>query len=104
MTLQDFGELISTLDIPAVYGYYKSETAPAYITYIATEKNVIHADGMVIYSEDWIELRLVTKMRDLDAEQTIEDLLNENQISFYDPDLEFDEKEGIHTATYYFQL
>ncbi|MBO5921723.1 MAG: hypothetical protein J6S92_06840 [Oscillospiraceae bacterium] len=104
MTLEDFGDLISTLDIPAVYGYYKSETAPAYITYIVTDKNVIHADGIVIYSEEWIELKLVTKMRDLDAESSIEELLTENQISFYDPDFEFNEKEGIHTATYYFQL
>lgn len=104
MTLEEFGELISTLEIPAVYGYYKSETAPAYITYIATEKNTIHADGIVVYSEEWIVLKLVTKVRDLDAENAVETLLNENQIPFYDPDFEFDEKQGIHTATYYFQL
>lgn len=104
MTLEEFGTLISTLDIRAVYGPYQDAEAVPYITYNAVEKNVIHADGRVIYGEDWIELRLVTRSRDLTTEQQIEKLLTDNGIAFDYPDFYFDEKERIHTAAYNFMI
>lgn len=105
MTLEGFGELIGTIGIEAVYGYFKgaAQAAP-YITYAATEKNCIYADGRCIYSEDWIVLRLVSQERDTASEALIENLLTGNGLAFGDPELEFDEKQGIHTAIYYFQL
>lgn len=104
MTLETFGELIASLEIPAVYGYYKNERATPYIAYVAVEKNVIHADGVVVYSEPWIQLQLITQTRDLTAEVSVEELLTENGIAFDVPDLDFDEKQGIHIATYNFPL
>lgn len=104
MTLEAFHTLISALNIPCVYGYYRSEQNPPYIAYASTMRNVIHADGIVIYAEEWIELHLITVRRDLSAERAVESLLNANQIAFDSPDLAFDEKQGIHEAVYYFQL
>lgn len=104
MTLEEFSTLISTLKTPAVYGYYKDETAVPYIAYTAVEKNVIHADGVVVYSEPWIELQLITKVRDLTEEESVETLLTENGIAFDVPDLDFNEEQGIHIATYNFPL
>lgn len=104
MTLAEFSAVISTLNIPAVYGYYKKPQDAPYIAYTATEKNMIHADGVVVYSEDWIELLLVTKTRDLEKERAIETLLNYNGIAFDVPILDFDETQKIHTASYSFML
>ena len=104
MTLAEFSALISTLKIPARYGYFKEYQAVPYIAYTATEKNTIHADGVAVYSVPWIELNLYTKSRDLTTEASVEELLTSNGIAFDVPDLYFDEIQNIHTATYNFSL
>lgn len=104
MTLAEFGTALETLSIPAYYGPLFDSQAVPYISYTANDRNTIHADGIVIYSEEWIELRLVTKERDTVWEALIEHLLTENGIAFYDPDLTFDEKQHIHIVSYTFML
>ncbi len=104
MTLEEFSALIGAIDIEAVYGYFKDAQAAPYVTYAATEKNCIYADGRCIYSEDWIVLRLVSQARDTEAEALIEQMLTDNGLAYGDPELDFDEKQGIHTTIYYFQL
>lgn len=104
MTLEEFGTLIGTIGIEAVYGYYKEAQAAPYITYAATEKNCIYADGRCIYAENWIVLRLVSQARDTASEALIEQTLTDNGLAYGDPELDFDEKQGIHTTIYYFQL
>lgn len=104
MTIEEFGELIGTIGIPAVLGYYKNAQATPYIAYAATEKNCIYADGRCIYAEDWIALLFVSQARDTASEAMIENLLTENGLTYGDPELDYDEKQGIHTVTYYFQL
>ncbi len=104
MTLEEFGALIGTIGIPAVLGYYKGAQATPYIAYAATEKNCIYADGRCIYAEEWIALLFVSQARDTASEALIENLLTENGLAYADPELDFDEKQGIHTTIYYFQL
>lgn len=104
MTIDEFGDLIATLTIPSRYGYYKDAQAVPYIAYTATEKNVIHADGVVVYSEPWIELQLYTQSRDLTAEDDVEKLLTYNGIAFDAPELEIGETQNIHIATYNFPI
>lgn len=104
MTLEEFGALIAALNVPAIFGPYKKAQETPYISYYAIEKNVIYADGRVIYGEDWIELRLVTESRDLSLERAVEQLLTDNGIAFDYPDFEFDEKQRVHIATYAFLL
>lgn len=104
MTLEAFTDLISTLEIPAVYGAYHDPAAVPYISYLAVERNVIHADGVVVYGEDWIELRLVTRYRDRTLEQTLENLLTENGIAFGYPDYELNEEQRFHAVYYSFML
>ncbi len=105
MTLHEFYTAISSsLNIPSVYGPYKSNQSAPYISYEATEKNCIYADGVTVYSEDWIELRLVTKSRDIVQEKLVENFLTSNGISFSVPDFEYDETQHIHTAIYNFMI
>lgn len=104
MTLEAFHTLISALNIPYVYGDFRSVQPPPYIAYASTMRNVIHADSIVIYAEEWIQLHLITKRREPAIERQIETILTENGITFDSPDFSFDEKQGIHEAIYYFQL
>lgn len=104
MTLEEFGVMIASLNIPAIFGPYKNAQVTPYISYYAIEKNVIYADGRVIYGEDWIELRLVTESRDLSLERAVEQLLSDNGIAYDYPDFEFDQKQRIHIASYNFML
>lgn len=104
MTLSDFGTLIAELNIPAIYGPYQNAKSVPYISYTSQDRNVIHADGIVIYGEEWIMLKLVTKSRDLTKEATVESFLTENGIPYDDPDYYFDESQKIHITTYYFLL
>lgn len=104
MTLEAFYTALSSLNIPAVYGAYKDNQAAPYIAYQAYRRNCIHADGIVVYGEDWIDLRLVTKGRDLEKEALFEQLMTDSGISFDDPDYEFDEKQKVHITSYSFML
>jgi hypothetical protein len=104
MTLAELKTAIAGLKLPFMYGYLPDRQACPYIAYAATTRNAIHADGVVVYCEEWIALRFVSKKRDLTTEQAIEAMLTANGIGFDDPDLEFDEEQEIHTATYYFQI
>ena len=104
MTLTEFTDLILTLEIPAIYGVYNNPQAVPYISYSAIERNVIHADGRVVYGEDWIELRLVTRYRDRSLEQTLENLLTSNGIAFDYPDYELNEEQRFHAVYYSFML
>lgn len=105
MTLAELKAAIKSLNIPCAYGYFDGKQPPKYIVYRETLRNVIHANGRVIYSEPWITLYLVSKEhRDFITEQAIMRLLTENQIAFDDPEYDFDEEQGIHVATYIFQI
>lgn len=104
MTIAEFGTVIATLSIPAYFGPLFDSQAVPYISYTSQERNTIHADGIVIYSEEWIELRFVSKERDMASEALIEHLLTTNGIAFYDPDMSYDEKQHIHIVSYTFML
>ena len=104
MTIEEFGGLFASLDIPSRYGHFKNAKAVPYIVYMVIEKNAIYADGIVVYSEPWIELRLYTEARDWSAEAEIERMLTDAGIAYEINDREYDEKEGIHTMSYSFQL
>ena len=104
MTLAALKTAIAGLKIPYVYGYVPENQACPYIAYSATTRTAIHADGVVVYCEEWIVLQYVSKKRDLTTEAAIEKTLTDNGIPFDDPDLAFDAKQEIHTATYFFQI
>lgn len=104
MTLEGLKTEIAKLGIPYSYGYFEGEQPPKYIVYNETQRNVIFADGVPVYSEAWIVLYLVTKNRDLVAESAIYQMLMGNKIPFDDPEYVFDEEQRLHISTFYFTL
>lgn len=104
MTLATLKAAIAGLGVPFVYGYMPDRQPAPYIAYLATTRNVIHADGVVVYAEEWIMLRFVSAKRDLTTEAAIEKMLTDNGIPYDDPELHFDEEQQIHIAEYFFQI
>ena len=104
MTLEELKKAIASLNIPYAYGYFDGKQHPKYIVYYESLRNVIHADGVVVYGESWITLHLISKKRDVLTEQRIIKLLNDNGIAFDNPEYEYDEEQALHIATFYFQI
>lgn len=103
MSLAELKALMDTLNIESVYGYFPKEKKPPYIAYQAETAQSINADGIVVLLIANVTLTLVTARRDPDTEKRIADLLTENDVDFGEPDYEFDEQQGIHKASFYFQ-
>lgn len=104
MTLEELKTAISGLDIPFAYGYFEKKQAPKYIVYYESLRNVVHADGVVVYAESWITLHLISKKRDILAERSVFEMLRDNGIAVDNPEYEYDEEQNVHIATFYFQI
>lgn len=103
MSLEELKALMDTLDIESVYGYFPKEKKPPYIAYQAETAQSINADGIVVLLIANVTLTLVTARRDPDTEKRIADLLTKNDVDFGEPDYAFDEQQGIHKTSFYFQ-
>lgn len=104
MTLAAFKDEIATLGIPFAYGSIKAGQSTPYIAYSATSRNAVYADGVAVYAEEWITLQLVTKVRDIALETQVLELLGTCGLAAGEPDYDFDEKEHVHIASFYFQI
>lgn len=104
MTLQDFNTALDRIpNVGHVYGYFPDNQEVPYIAYNATQANPIFSDGKVIYSEESITLILVTRRRDLSAEDYIDRLLTCCRIQF-NKAYQVDGEQKTHTVTYTFTL
>lgn len=104
MTLQDLTQELNRIpNVGHVYGNFPENQEVPYITYSATQDNPIYSDGRIVYSESSIELKLVTRYRDLSAESYIDRML-ESCHTPYNKSYEVDGEQKIHTSTYTFTL
>lgn len=104
MTLQDLKQALDRVpNVGHVYGNFPENQEVPYIAYTATEENPIYSDGKIIYSESSIELNLVTRYRDLSAENYIDRLLTACHTQ-YSKTYEVDGEQKIHTTTYTFTV
>lgn len=103
MTLVRLRERLDALqNIGRCYGPFPDEQEVPYITYKATQQNPIYADGQLVYASETVSLELVTKRRDLRLENVIQGILMDEHVS-YEMSMDFDETNGIHTATFTFE-
>lgn len=104
MTLTEFKAAVSGLGVPFAYGTVRDGQAAPYISYYSTSRNQIFADGRPVYAEEWVTLQLVTKVRDISKEQAVLEMLEQNELACGEPSFDFDEKEHVHIATFFFQI
>lgn len=102
MTHKEIYDLLCTLDIPVAYDHFESNKniTPPFIVYRETSTDTFKADGITYYRPYNFELELVTEIKDVSLQGTIESLLTTNKIP-YDVETDiWDEDEKIYHNFY----
>ena len=104
MTMQELPILLGGVKgIANCYGYFPDNQDPPYICYYSTSSNPIFSDGLIVYSEESVTMKLVTLYRDLAAECYIDRMLAEHGVQ-YSKNYETDPDQKIHTVEYNFTV
>lgn len=102
MTHQQIYNLLLTLNIPVAYDHFNSNKNinPPFIVYRETRPDTFKANNITYYRPYNFELELVTEIKDVDLQETIESLLTTNEIP-YDVETDiWDEDEKIYHNFY----
>lgn len=97
MNYQDLFLLLKSLNIPVAYDHFSTnkEINPPFIIYRMATPNTFKADCETYYRPYNYEIELVTEKKDIELEESIEELLTNNKIP-YDVDAEiWDDDERI---------
>lgn len=102
MKHKDIYDLLKTLNIPVAYGHFDSNENinPPFIVYRETSPETFKADGITYYRPYEFELELVTEKKDIVLQNTIEELLTNNNIPYDIDDDVWDEQEKIYHNFY----
>lgn len=102
MEYEELFDLLKTLDIPVAYDHFKSnkDINPPFVVYRMTSPNTFKADGISYYRPYNFEIELVTEKKDVELEQSIEDLLTTSKIPYDINDEIWDEDERIYHNFY----
>lgn len=95
-------DMLKTLKIPVAYDHFDSnkKIIPPFIAYREISPDTFKADGITYYRPYEFEIELVTEIKDVTLEQSIEDLLTSYNIP-YDVETEvWDEDERIYHSFY----
>lgn len=102
MKHKDIYNLLITLNIPVAYNHFDVElkVVPPFIAYREIAPETFKADGRTYYRPYGFEIELVTEKKDVELENTIEELLNTNNIPYDKSDDVWDEAEKIYHIFY----
>ena len=95
-------DLLKTLNIPVAYDHFTSDknVEPPFVAYRETSPQTFIADGITYYRPYNFEIELVTSIKDVALEQSIENLLTRNKIPYELNDEIWDEDERIYHNFY----
>lgn len=102
MKHKELFQLLETLDIPVAYDHFNSDknVEPPFVVYRETSPDTFKADSITYFRPYNFEIELVTSIKDVALEQSIENLLTTNKIP-YDVESEvWDEDERIYHNFY----
>lgn len=102
MKHKDLFLLLQSLDIPVAYDHFNSDKniEPPFVVYRETSPDTFKADSITYFRPYNFEIELVTSIKDVELEQSIENLLTTNKIP-YDVETEvWDEDERIYHNFY----
>ena len=108
MTLEELNGILQATGFPVAYSHFvDSENeplpAPPYICYLITYSAHFMADNRVYKPIENVQIELYTDKKDLDAESTLESILNENEMPFQTTET-FIESEMLFQKIYELRL
>jgi len=95
-------DLLKTIGIPVAYDHFESNKniTPPFMVYREISPNTFKADGITYYRPYEYEIEVITEIKDIKLQETIEKLLTDNSIP-YDIESEvWDEDERIYHNYY----
>ena len=95
-------DLLETLNIPVAYDHFDSnkQVIPPFVAYREIAPDTFKADGKTYYRPYDFEIELVTEIKNPTLEETIENLLTNNNIPYDKEDDIWDEDEKIYHIFY----
>lgn len=95
-------DLLKTLNIPVAYDHFDSnkQVIPPFVAYREIAPDTFKADGKTYYRPYDFEIELVTEIKNPTLEETIENLLTNNNIPYDKEDDIWDEDEKIYHIFY----
>ena len=95
-------DLLKTLNIPVAYDHFVSnkEVSIPFVVYREIETETFKADGVTYYRPYNFQIELITEKKDINLQQTIEELLTTNKIPYELSDEVWDDEEKIYHNYY----
>lgn len=103
MTLAELNSLLRATGYPVAYSHFNDARPVPYITYLVTFSSNFIADNKVHKKIQNVDIELYTDKKDLNAEATLEAILDANNIP-YDTVETFIESEKLFQKTYEVRL
>lgn len=103
MTLVELKKLLDATGYPVAYSHFNEPKATPFITYLVTYSSNFHADNKVHKKIDNVDIELYTDKKDLQAEETLESLLDEKELP-YDKVETFISEEKLYQIIYEVRL
>lgn len=94
--------LLETLEMPVAYGHFdvKQNVSPPFIIYRDSTPTTFKANNITYYRPHEYEIELVTEKKDVELQNSIEELLTTNSIPYDMSDEVWDEEEKIYHNFY----
>ena len=99
MTLQELNNILKSTGYEVAYSHFNTPIKPHFITYLISNSENFIADNKVYKKIDNIKIELYTSIKDLQAEEKLEKLLDENDIA-YETDETWIESEKLFQKIY----
>lgn len=103
MKLSQLKTHLDSLSIPVAYNHFEEETQLPYITYLIEESSNFIADNITYANIQQIRIELYTKLKDLQTENKIEDLLETLEIPYETLEAYID-SEKCYQVVYFIEL
>lgn len=100
MTLKKLQEILSQLKIEVTYNHFSKRTSPPYLVYYIDSTENTCADNIVISENATVLLELYTKLKDVNLEKKLKNLLNNNELPYELVGESFIEDENVYEIIY----
>lgn len=100
MTLSKLVQILRATGYPVAFSHFEETPTIPFITYREDYSSNFHADNRTYIPIKTINVELYTDRKDLIAEQTVETVLNENDLPYETSEL-YIESERMHQKIYY---
>lgn len=103
MTLEELKNRFENNGFTYAYGVYKKATQPPYIQVVTADSQVFHADNIVFYKKNMINLSYIYKNKDQAQINLIENTIL-SDVTWQKSDESYLPTEEVWQITYFFEI